>query len=81
LLENGVDAKTVAELGGWSRLEMLDRYTHTSSKRKAEAVERLTHEFHNAFHNSGKTDYAANIITLQKYTHGEVAERPKATVC
>jgi integrase len=81
LLENGVDAKTVAELGGWSRLEMLDRYTHTSSKRKAEAVERLTHEFHNAFHNSGKTDYATNIITLQNYTRGEVAERPKATVC
>lgn len=25
LLENGVDVKTVAELGGWSRLEMLDR--------------------------------------------------------
>jgi len=41
LIENGVDLRTVQELGGWSNLQMLERYGHVTPSRKAEAVERL----------------------------------------
>jgi integrase len=41
LIENGVDLRTVQELGGWSNLKMLERYGHVSEDRKKEAVERL----------------------------------------
>ncbi len=41
LIENGVDLRTVQELGGWSNLKMLERYGHVTPSRKAEAVERL----------------------------------------
>lgn len=42
LIENGVDLRTVEELGGWSNLKMLERYGHVSPSRKAAAVEGLT---------------------------------------
>lgn len=41
LIENGVDLRTVQELGGWSQIQMLQRYGHVTPSRKAEAVERL----------------------------------------
>lgn len=41
LIENGVDLRTVQELGGWSNLKMLERYGHVSPSRKAMAVEGL----------------------------------------
>ena len=41
LIENGVDLRTVQELGGWSNLKMLERYGHVSQSRKAAAVEGL----------------------------------------
>lgn len=37
----GVDLRTIQELGGWSRLEMVQRYAHLSPSHKREAVERL----------------------------------------
>jgi len=81
LLENGVDVKTVPELGGWSRIEMLNRYTHSSPQRKAEAVERLTQAFHNMVHNSAEIVRRTKRRTPRKHKDGEVAEWPKATVC
>jgi integrase len=41
LIENGVDLRTVQELGGWSNLKMLERYGHVAPSRKAAAVEGL----------------------------------------
>ena len=41
LIEHGVDLRTVQELGGWAKIEMLVRYGHVTTARKAEAVERL----------------------------------------
>ena len=41
LIEHGVDLRTVQELGGWAKIEMLERYGHVTTTRKAEAVERL----------------------------------------
>jgi integrase len=41
LLERGVDARAVQELGRWSKLAMLERYGHVSLSRKAEAIEKL----------------------------------------
>lgn len=36
----GVDLRTIQELGGWSNLEMVQRYSHLSQSHKAEAVEK-----------------------------------------
>jgi site-specific recombinase XerD len=41
LVQNGVDLRTVQELGGWSSLSLVERYSHVSPSRKAEAVEGL----------------------------------------
>ena len=41
LVENGVDLRTVQELGGWATLSLIQRYAHVSLSRKAEAVEGL----------------------------------------
>ncbi len=41
LVTEGVDLRTVMELGGWSSLTMVQRYSHLSPRHKAEAVERL----------------------------------------
>ncbi|HWG97483.1 MAG TPA: tyrosine-type recombinase/integrase, partial [Nitrospira sp.] len=41
LIENGVDLRTVQELGGWSSIRMLERYGHVSPSRKVAAVESL----------------------------------------
>jgi site-specific recombinase XerD len=44
LVMAGVDLRTVQELGGWSALELVQRYTHLSPGHKAEAVERIIAE-------------------------------------
>ena len=41
LVENGVDIRTVQELGGWATLSLIQRYAHVSPGRKADAVEGL----------------------------------------
>jgi integrase len=41
LVENGVDLRTVQELGGWATLSLIQRYAHVSAGRKADAVEGL----------------------------------------
>lgn len=41
LVENGVDLRTVQELGGWATLSLIQRYAHVSPSRKVEAVEEL----------------------------------------
>jgi integrase len=42
LVMAGVDLRTVQELGGWSSLELVQRYAHLSPGHKAEAVERIS---------------------------------------
>jgi integrase len=41
LVMAGVDLRTVQELGGWSSLDLVQRYAHLSATHKAEAVERV----------------------------------------
>ena len=41
LVMEGVDTRMVQELGGWKRIEMLERYAHLSDAHKAKAVEKL----------------------------------------
>ena len=41
LVMAGVDTRTVQELGGWKRIEMLERYAHLSDAHKASAVDKL----------------------------------------
>jgi integrase len=41
LVENGVDLRTVQELGGWATLSLIQRCAHVSLGRKADAVEGL----------------------------------------
>jgi len=45
----GVDPRTIQELGGWSSLEMVERYTHLSPTHKADAVERIAQNFPTVF--------------------------------
>ncbi|MEO7863579.1 MAG: site-specific integrase [Nitrospirales bacterium] len=49
LVENGVDLRTVQELGGWATLSLVQRYAHVSPSRKAEAVEGLVRNFTTGF--------------------------------
>ena len=37
----GVDLRTIQEVGGWSDLKMVERYSHLTPDHKAEAVERI----------------------------------------
>lgn len=63
LIENGVDLRTVQELGGWSQIKMLERYGHVSPSRKVEAVEGLTRKFHNGNHNTKEHDKLENALS------------------
>jgi len=63
LIANGVDLRTVQELGGWSQIRMLERYGHVSPTRKVLAVEGLAQEFHNAIHNAKETTKLAKTLT------------------
>lgn len=38
MLEAGIDVKTVAEIGGWRNLKVMDRYLHPTDERKRQAV-------------------------------------------
>jgi site-specific recombinase XerD len=58
LIESGTDVRTVQDLGGWKKLEMVLRYTHQNKRAKMEAVKRLE-SFHNAFHNTQSAQLAA----------------------
>ena len=49
LVENGVDLRTVQELGGWATLSLIQRYAHVSPSRKVEAVEGLVKNFTTSF--------------------------------
>jgi integrase len=50
LVESGCDLRILMDLGGWSDLSMVQRYSHPGQHRVA--IEKLE-EFHNAFHNTG----------------------------
>lgn len=54
LVENGVDLRTVQELGGWATLSLVQRYAHVSPSRKAEAVEGLVKNFTTGFTTAGR---------------------------
>lgn len=41
MLEQGVDVKTVQELGGWTDMRAIQRYLHPTEARKTAAVERI----------------------------------------
>ncbi len=45
----GVDMRTIQELGGWSDLKMVERYSHLSPSHKAEAVEKIASHFTTLF--------------------------------
>jgi len=57
----GVDLRTVQELGGWKRLEMVMRYSHPSPEHKVDAVEKLM-----APTNAPEALEPRNVIPLQR---------------
>jgi len=63
LIENGVDLRTVQELGGWSSIKMLERYGHVAQGRKAEAVEGLAKKFHYSIHYTKEIENRAPVLT------------------
>jgi site-specific recombinase XerD len=52
LVMAGVDLITVQQYGGWSDLEMVQRYAHLSPHHKTKAIEKIAESFHNAIHNN-----------------------------
>src|SRR5262245_14533948 len=49
----GVDIRTIQELGRWKDIRMVQRYANLSERHKAEAIEKLPNshqEFHTQFH-------------------------------
>jgi len=63
LIENGVDLRTVQELGGWSSIKMLERYGHVSQGRKVEVVEGLAKKFPYAIHYAEENEKRETILT------------------
>lgn len=63
LIENGVDLRTVQELGGWSQIKMLERYGHVSQGRKIDAVEGLATKFPYTIPYTEKTETRQTVIT------------------
>jgi integrase len=55
LVENGVDLRTVQELGGWATLSLIQRYAHVSPSRKVEAVEGLVRNSPTLFTTAGNS--------------------------
>ncbi len=53
LVDAGVNFRLIQELGGWKSVKMVERYSHTSERGKADAVQRLA-EFHNTGHNTDR---------------------------
>lgn len=62
LIENGVDLRTVQELGGWAKIEMLTRYGHVSPSR-AEAIEKLVRNSPYVIHYDGEATNRTNCLT------------------
>ena len=49
LVMQGVDLRTVMELGGWKNLGMVQRYSHLNQQHRLEAVELLAKNSHSLF--------------------------------
>jgi integrase len=80
LVMAGVDLRTVQELGGWSSLELVQRYAHLSPGHKAEAVERISAA---AFTTGFTTPAGRTILPLRKHAvslAAPVAQVDRATV-
>ena len=56
--EKGGYDRTLQELAGWKTLAMVQRYSNTNDRRKAEAVKSLE-EFHDAIHDTPSAQLAA----------------------
>jgi len=52
LVMTGADLRTIQELGGWSDLSLVQRYSHLAPSHKASAIEAIAKSFHNTIHNS-----------------------------
>lgn len=63
LIENGVDLRTVQELGGWSQIRMLERYGHVSQRRKVDAVEGLVKKFPYTIPYTEKDEQRTDVLT------------------
>lgn len=63
LVMAGVDLRTIQELGGWSNLEMVQRYSHLSPGHKAEAVEKIVPNFTTLFTTLEKEQVAASGVS------------------
>ena len=60
LVENGVDLRTVQELGGWATLSLIQRYAHVSPSRKVEAVEGLVRKHSTTLFTTSEMQHIGN---------------------
>jgi len=66
LAMNGESLRTIQELGGWERIEMVQRYAHLSQNHKAEAVEKIAENFTTLFTTIKQVPLAPHSVSVGK---------------
>ena len=61
----GVDLITVQQYGGWSDLEMVQRYPHLSPHHKTKTIEKIVESFHNGIHNGANSGEVVQLAERQ----------------
>jgi hypothetical protein len=63
----GVDLRSIQELGGWSNLSLVMRYSHLAPAHKASAIERIAEHFPSSFTTTTQELIETKRLSLRKY--------------
>jgi len=84
LAEQGVDDRTIQEIGGWSDLAMVERYTHIRNHSKVRAIEKISLPFVTPVETSDEDKQKSTeqwaCKNVKKNTKSKNPKSPKATV-
>ena len=75
----GVDLRTIQELGGWSDLSLVQRYSHLAPQHKAQAVESIA-VFPDAMLKTAEQTVDKKLLNMRKSKHAPVAQSDRAAV-
>ena len=75
----GVDLRTIQELGGWSDLSLVQRYSHLAPQHKAQAVESIA-VFPYAMPKTAEQTVDKKLLNMRKSKHAPVAQSDRAAV-
>ncbi len=80
LVMAGVDLRTVQELGGWSDLSLVQRYSHLAPLHKSQAVEKIAAAFPDAMPKPAEHALDKKPVSMRKSRHAPVAQLDRAAV-